>query len=53
MKQVHYSGKKQQKKKKEPSFLKNNGLTIVLIFLRQNGSPQSKPVDVPDSETGN
>ena len=48
-------------------FWRNNGLSIVMlgmffvaigcmvvfsIYLRQRGSPESKPVDAPHSETG-
>jgi hypothetical protein len=27
-------------------------LVVLAIFLREKGSPESKPVDAPDTETG-
>jgi hypothetical protein len=36
----------------ESEFLSVFAIVILSIFLRQKGSPQSKPVDAPHSETG-
>ena len=36
----------------QSEFLSIASIVIFTIFLRQKGSPQSKPVDTPDSETG-
>jgi hypothetical protein len=36
----------------ESEFLSVFAIVVLSIFLRQKGSPQSKPVDAPDSETG-
>jgi hypothetical protein len=36
----------------QSEFLSVSAIVILSIFLRQYGSPQSKPVDAPDSETG-
>lgn len=36
----------------QSEFLSILGIVIFSIFLRQKGSPQSKPVDAPNSETG-
>jgi hypothetical protein len=36
----------------ESEFLSVFSIVILSIFLREKGSPQSKPVDAPDSETG-
>ena len=36
----------------QSEFLSVFAIVILSIFLRQHGSPQSKPVDAPDSETG-
>lgn len=36
----------------QSEFLSVFALVVFSIFLRQHGSPQSKPVDAPDSETG-
>ena len=36
----------------QSEFLSIASIVIFTIFLRQKGSPQSKPVDAPDSETG-
>lgn len=36
----------------QSEFLSILSIIIFSIFLRQKGSPQSKPVDAPDSETG-
>lgn len=36
----------------QSEFLSVFSLVVFSIFLRQYGSPQSKPVDAPDSETG-
>jgi len=33
-------------------FLSVFAIVILSIYLRQKGSPQSKPVDAPHSETG-
>jgi len=33
-------------------FLSVFAIIVLSIFLRQKGSPQSKPVDAPNSETG-
>jgi hypothetical protein len=38
-----------------PRLLRDSGLSFVemfSIFLRQRGSPESKPVDTPHRETG-
>lgn len=36
----------------QSEFLSVFAIVILSIFLREKGSPQSKPVDAPDSETG-
>lgn len=36
----------------QSEFLSVFSIIVLSIFLRQQGSPQSKPVDAPDSETG-
>ena len=36
----------------QSEFLSVFALVVLSIFLRQKGSPQSKPVDAPNSETG-
>lgn len=36
----------------QSEFLSIFAMVVLSIFLRQKGSPQSKPVDAPDSETG-
>jgi hypothetical protein len=36
----------------QSEFLSVFAIVVLSIFLRQKGSPQSKPVDSPDSETG-
>jgi hypothetical protein len=36
----------------QSEFLSVFSIVVLSIFLRQKGSPQSKPVDAPDSETG-
>lgn len=36
----------------QSEFLSVFSIVILSVFLRQKGSPQSKPVDTPDSETG-
>jgi hypothetical protein len=36
----------------QSEFLSVSAIVILSIFLRQYGSPQSKPVDAPDSQTG-
>jgi len=36
----------------QSEFLSVVAIVVCSIFLRQKGSPQSKPVDAPDSETG-
>lgn len=36
----------------ESEFLSIFAMVVFSIFLRQRGSPQSKPVDAPDDETG-
>lgn len=36
----------------QSEFLSIASIVIFTIFLRQKGSPESKPVDAPDSETG-
>ena len=36
----------------QSEFLSVFAIVILSIFLRQKGSPQSKPVDAPDAETG-
>ena len=37
----------------ESEFLSVFAIVVLSIFLREKGSPQSKPVDASDSETGN
>ena len=37
----------------QSEFLSVGAIVILSIFLRQKGSPESKPVDAPHSETGN
>jgi len=36
----------------QSEFLAIGAMVILSIFLRQKGSPESKPVDSPHSETG-
>ncbi len=36
----------------QSEFLSVLAIVVLTIFLRQKGSPQSKPVDAPDAETG-
>lgn len=36
----------------QSEFLSVGALTVLAIFLRQKGSPQSKPVDAPHAKTG-
>lgn len=36
----------------QSEFLSVFAIVVLSIFLRQQGSPQSKPVDAPDNETG-
>ena len=36
----------------QSEFLSIGAMVILTIFLRQRGSPESKPVDSPHSETG-
>ena len=36
----------------ESEFLSIMGVVVLSVFLRQQGSPQSKPVDAANSETG-
>ena len=36
----------------QSEFLSVLGIVVLSIFLRQKGSPQSKPVDAPNDETG-
>jgi hypothetical protein len=36
----------------QSEFLAIASMVVLSIFLRQRGSPESKPVDSPDSETG-
>jgi hypothetical protein len=36
----------------QSEFLSVFAIVVLSVFLRQKGSPQSKPVDAPDSETG-
>jgi hypothetical protein len=36
----------------QSEFLSVFSIVVLSIFLREKGSPQSKPVDAPDSETG-
>ena len=36
----------------QSEFLSIASIVVFTIFLRQKGSPESKPVDAPDSETG-
>jgi hypothetical protein len=36
----------------QSEFLSVFAIVILSVFLREKGSPQSKPVDAPDSETG-
>lgn len=37
----------------QSEFLSVLSIVVLSIFLRQKGSPESKPVDAPDGETGN
>lgn len=37
----------------QSEFLSVLSIVVLTIFLRQKGSPESKPVDAPDSQTGN
>jgi hypothetical protein len=36
----------------QSEFLSVLSIVVLTIFLRQKGSPQSKPVDAPNEETG-
>ncbi len=36
----------------QSEFLSVLAIVVFTIFLRQKGSPESKPVDAPHSETG-
>ena len=36
----------------ESEFLSVFAIVVLSVFLREQGSPQSKPVDAPDSQTG-
>lgn len=36
----------------QSEFLSVFAIVVLSIYLRQKGSPQSKPVDAPHSETG-
>jgi hypothetical protein len=36
----------------QSEFIAVLSIVVLSIFLRQKGSPESKPVDAPDSETG-
>jgi hypothetical protein len=36
----------------QSEFLSVGAMVVLSIFLRQRGSPESKPVDSPHSETG-
>jgi hypothetical protein len=36
----------------QSEFLAVFSIVVLSVFLRQKGSPESKPVDAPDSETG-
>lgn len=36
----------------QSEFLSVFAIVVLSIFLRQKGSPQSKPVDAPDNGTG-
>jgi hypothetical protein len=36
----------------QSEFLSVFSIIVLSIFLREKGSPQSKPVDAPDSQTG-
>jgi hypothetical protein len=36
----------------QSEFLSVFAIVVLSVFLREKGSPQSKPVDAPDSETG-
>ncbi|MEA2651716.1 MAG: hypothetical protein QOI85_1437 [Chloroflexota bacterium] len=36
----------------QSEFMSIGALALLAIFLREQGSPESKPVDAPDSETG-
>jgi hypothetical protein len=36
----------------QSEFIAVLGIVVLSIFLRQHGSPESKPVDAPDEETG-
>jgi hypothetical protein len=36
----------------QSEFLSVLAIVVLSIFLRQKGSPQSKPVDAPHSQTG-
>jgi hypothetical protein len=36
----------------QSEFLSVLSIVVLSIFLRQKGSPESKPVDAPDSQTG-
>ncbi|WP_374756144.1 DUF6766 family protein, partial [Larkinella rosea] len=36
----------------QSEFLSVLSIVVLTIFLRQKGSPESKPVDAPNSQTG-
>jgi len=36
----------------QSEFISVAAIVVLSIFLRQQGSPESKPVDAPNSETG-
>ncbi len=36
----------------ESEFLQMGGFVVLTVFLRQKGSPESKPVERPHAETG-
>jgi hypothetical protein len=36
----------------QSEFLSIGAMVVLSIFLRQRGSPESKPVDAPHSQTG-
>ena len=36
----------------QSEFLAVGSIVVLSVYLRQKGSPESKPVDVPHSETG-
>lgn len=36
----------------QSEFISVAAIVVLSVFLRQQGSPESKPVDAPNSETG-